>query len=494
MGTHNLAHQKSVGGSDCQNEYRYFLSWARWLIMQRCQDSHDRDCKFARCSVGHYVRAQDIAVVRSSRILNNGDEWHGAYYDGIIHCDNWLCPICGRQIARTRCAEIGRAGVEWVRSRGTLVMITLTIRHRLSDSLSALKSILDGAMQRWRRNNSVGGILKSAGMVGRIRSYEVQYGQVNGYHPHCHNLYFLARSLTGDEVAILKRAWVSAVVSSGGEASWEIGLVPRDVSASIGDYLTKVQSISAEMALGNLTKDSGARSGHYSPMQLLGLAARGSSWAGDAYREEVLSMRGVHWVDWSQGLKARFGIAKIDDDEARAQGEAEERRTEVAAMSGMDYYGTPWRSRGRVLDVVAASGLDDCEALRSAGVRVVPGRDLEALPRLELVPEVAPEVAPVDVPDVPDVDVSDVAPADVPDMPDMPEAPAAGELPTADLPSPTNCVGKRPPPIVPDSPPLPFDSDLVPYPLAPLGTTTILRRNNPVTDTNFNQGGNNHDN
>ena len=462
----NVTSQNSVGGSDRQNEYRFYLSGARWRIMQRCQDSHDRECNFARCGVGHYVSAHDIAVVRSSRILPNGEDWHGAYYDGIIHCDNWLCPICGRQIARTRCAEIGRAGAEWLRSRGTLVMITLTIRHRACDTLSVLKGILDGAMQRWRRNNSVGGILRSAGMVGRIRSYEVQYGQINGYHPHCHNLYFLARSLTDDEVKILKTAWVSAVVSSGGDASWEIGLDPRDVSASIGDYLTKVQSISSEMTLGNLTKDDGARSGHYNPLQLLGLAARGSAWAADAYRDEVLTMRGVHWVNWSRGLKARFGIAEISEDEARAQGEADERRTEVAAMSGMDYYGTPWRSRGRVLDVVAASGLDDCEALRSAGVRAIPGRDLEALPRLELVQGDTPPDD-WDVPDVPDV----------PDMPDMPSAPAVGELPTADLPSSTNCVGKRPPPAVPDSPPLPYDSDLLPYPLSPLGTITILRRN-----------------
>ena len=62
------------------------------------------------------------------------------------------------------------------------------------------------------------------------------------------------------------------------------------------------------------------------------------------------------------------------------------------------------------------------------------------------------------------------------DMPEVPEAPAAGELPTADLPFPVNCVGKRHAPVLPDSPPLPYDSDLVPYPLAPLGTIKILRR------------------
>ena len=468
----NVTPQNSVGGSDRQNEYRYYLSGARWRIMQRCQDSHDRDCNFARCGVGHYVSAHDIAVVRSSRILPNGDDWHGAYYDGIIHCDNWLCPVCGRQIARTRCEEIRKAGVEWVRARGVLVMITLTIRHAAGDTLAALKTILDKAMQKLRRNNSVGGILKSAGLAGRIRSYEVQYGQVNGFHPHCHNLYFLSRSLTANEVVTLKRAWVSAVVSSGGEASWEIGLVPSDVSACIGDYLTKVQSISAEMSLGNLTKDDGARSGHYSPLQLLGLSARGSSWAADAYREEVLTMRGVHWVNWSRGLKARFGIGEISEAEARAQGEAEERRTEVAAMSGMDYYGTSWRSRGRVLDVVAADGLDNSEALRSAGVRAVPGRDLEALPRLELIQG---DTLPDDwyAPDVPD---------------DVPEVSGVAAVPVADMMREHSyCTA---PPTPGDTPLLPYDSDLVPYPRAPLGTIVILRRN----PNNLNQGDNNNDN
>ena len=434
--------------------------------MQRCPDRRDRQNNFARCCIGHYVRSKDIAVVRSSRTLADGSVWHGAYYSGIIHCNNWLCPVCGRYLARTRCDEIRRAGVSWVRSGGVLAMLTLTISHNAGDTLASLKGILDRAMQGLRRNNSVGRILKAAGLVGRIRSYEVQYGQINGYHPHCHNLYFLARPLTADEVAILKRAWVSAVSSSGGEASWEIGLDYMDVSANIGDYLTKVQSISAEMSLGNLTKDDGARSGHYSPMQLLGLAARGSSWAADAYREEVLSMRGVHWVNWSKGLKARFGIGEISDEEARAQGEGEDekRNTQIAVMSGRDYKASSWRSRGRVLDVVAEGQFENSSALMSAGVRSVPGGDGE-FPRLELVQGGL-------LPD--DWDMSDVPDDDMPEVPDMPEVSCrVAERPTADLPLAPNCVGRRYPPTTPD---LPYDSDILPYPLSPLGNIGIIPR------------------
>ena len=487
----NVTPKNSVGGSDRQNEYRFYLLGVRRRLLVRLGGDSMRRGRLAKCCVGEYVRNHNVSIVRSSRILPDGGQWRGAYYHGVIHCGTMLCPVCGRQIARTRCGEVRRGAVEWLRSGGSLAMITLTVRHRAGDSLAVLDKGLSDAMEIMARNGTVRRLLRSAGMVGRIRSYEVQYGQVNGFHPHRHNLYFLARPLTKDEEIILKSAWFSAVQSSGLDASWEVGLNCRSCDGNIGDYLSKVSSISSEMTLGNLSKDDGARSGHYSPLQLLGLAARGQSWAGEAYVDEVLTLRGKHWVNWSRGLKARFGIAELSDDEARQLGEDEERRMEIAAVSGLDYQSMPWRSRGLVLDVVAARGLDDGEALRSAGLRAVPGRDGLALPRLVRVPDVPEDMR--DMPQVPE-DVPDV-PEEVPeDMPDMPEAPAAGELPTADLPSPTNCVGNRPPPTLPDSPPLPFASDLLPYPLAPLGTIQILRRNNSVTDTNFNQGGNNHDN
>jgi len=489
----NVTRQNSVGGSDRQNEYRFYLLGVRRRLLVRLGGDSMRRGNLAKCCVGEFVRNHNVSVVRSSRILSDGGEWHGAYYHGVIHCGTMLCPVCGRQIARTRCAEVRRGAVEWLRSGGSLAMITLTVRHRAGDSLAVLDKGLSDAMEIMARNGTVRRLLRSVGMVGRIRSYEVQYSRINGFHPHCHNLYFLARPLLGSEVATLKTAWVSAVQSSGLDASWEVGLDYRSCDGNIGDYLSKVSSISSEMTLGNLSKDGGEATGHYSPLQLLGLAARGQSWAGEAYVDEVLTLRGKHWCNWSRGLKARFGISELSDDEARALGEDEERRMEIAALSGSDYQSMQWRSRGRVLDVVAARGLDDGEALRSAGVRAVPGRDGEALPRLVSVPEVPPDMPDVFSPEVPE-DIPDIPPEVPEDMPDMPEAPAAGELPTADLPFPVNCVGKRHAPVLPDSPPLPYDSDLVPYPLAPLGTIKILLRNNPVTDTNFNQGGNNHDN
>lgn len=186
----NVTRQNSVGGADRQNEYRFYLLGVRRRLLVRLGGESIRRGNLAKCCVGEYVRNHNLSVVRSSRILSDGGEWHGAYYQGIVHCGTMLCPVCGRQIARTRCAEVRRGAVEWLRSGGSLAMITLTVRHRAGDSLAVLDKGLSDAMEIMARNGTVRRLLRSAGMVGRIRSYEVQYSRINGFHPHCHNLYF----------------------------------------------------------------------------------------------------------------------------------------------------------------------------------------------------------------------------------------------------------------------------------------------------------------
>ena len=176
-----------------------------------------------------------------------------------------------------------------------------------------------------------------------------------------------------------------------------------------------------------------------------------------AYLEEVLTLRGKSWVRWSKGLKSRFGILEINDTEARKIGEREERQLEIAAMSGMDYMGITWRNRGKLLDVVSSSGLDDVGGLAECGVRAVAGRD-GSLPRIV---------------DLFEGEHSDSGEYDFPKYPEpeqQPERSLAADI----MPSSPLYRSKDGP--AGHSPPLPFDSDILPYPLSQLGNIKTIPR------------------
>ena len=53
-------------------------------------------------------------------------------------------------------------------------------------------------------------------------------------------------------------------------------------------------------------------------MQLLFEAASGEVWAKDRFLELLTTSRGVHVLQWSRGLKSRFGICDVSDHDIAA--------------------------------------------------------------------------------------------------------------------------------------------------------------------------------
>jgi hypothetical protein len=68
-------------------------------------------------------------------------------------------------------------------------------------------------------------------------------------------------------------------------------------------------------------RDTWGTSDHYTPFQLLAMAAAGDGHAICAFREFVGEFDGKRMLTWSKGLKAHFGIAEMDDEEAAAEPE-----------------------------------------------------------------------------------------------------------------------------------------------------------------------------
>ena len=251
------------------------------------------------------------STTRSALVsLRRNPETFRAYYDGVITCaTSMLCPVCSPRIMGTRSAEIRTAVHSWLAgaSENTCYLITLTVRHCLTDSLVKLLSLFKKAREAFWRHGTLKRLLQDSGRVGRITATEIQYGINNGWHPHQHILLFCRK--TDFQLDVLRSIWLAALASVGLSG---VGDIAFDLieARSCDSYLTK---LSSEMVLGAL-KD-GRLLGHYSPFQLLEEFASGSAWAGDRFLELFASARQIHPLVWSRGLKARFGIGEVSDQQ-----------------------------------------------------------------------------------------------------------------------------------------------------------------------------------
>ena len=97
-------------------------------------------------------------------------------------------------------------------------------------------------------------LIETYGIVGRIRAFEVTYGE-NGFHPHFHILLFTERFL--NHLPCLKRfiAFGSIVVSLKGlgEPSLKHGVRVDVADEAIGDYVAK-WGLDSEMTKGHVKR------------------------------------------------------------------------------------------------------------------------------------------------------------------------------------------------------------------------------------------------
>lgn len=279
-----------------------------------------------------------------------------AYYNHVETCGNVLCcPLCSARIMGRRRTEIENAVKSWFDSDpfNTCFMLTFTASHCLHLSLSDFLVRFKTALKMFWKDGRIVRFLSSASRFGRITAMEFQYGLKNGWHPHQHVLLFCRRCVL--DVDLFRTVWLSCLLAVGLSAIAEIGLVitdGHDPSIS-GSYLSK---IGMEMAFSNLKRGRGA--GHYSPMQLLFEAASGEVWAKDRFLELLTTSRGVHVLQWSRGLKSRFGICDVSDHDIAA-GQADIETESFLHLCARDYrFRLSSTDRALLRNFAAANDLD----------------------------------------------------------------------------------------------------------------------------------------
>jgi len=260
-----------------------------------------------------------------------------AHFSGTERCSSvWACPVCSAVIRAERAREIAQAVEAHHAEGGSILFVTLTIRHDWDDSL---KESMDAVLGSWRKllqgsawvgSKSTPGARDRYRVSGYIRSTEVTYGS-NGWHPHIHALFFTDDKLSDTEVATfgdeLHTRWARfAYKATGKQPTREHGTDVQRVDADgqvLGKYLAKVQDegksktekwdASAELARADAKR---GRGDNFVPFELLDsdhpmpLPQRRRLWV-----EYCEGTKGRRAITWSHGLKAQYEIGDRTDEE-----------------------------------------------------------------------------------------------------------------------------------------------------------------------------------
>jgi Replication protein len=257
-------------------------------------------------------------------------EFKTASFVGLQTCGSvWACPVCAAKIAERRRAEVVAAMAAHKAAGGSVTLLTLTAPHQRTDNLADLLAKLKKALNSFKNDRHVKAIFKAMGIIGDIKALEVTHGRLspsnNGWHPHYHILQFGGLGVDYvpldwlqmvDMEDVLYRRWAAACVRAGlGEPSREHGLKLDDGSKA-AKYVSK-WGLEDEMTKGHTKK---ALHGE-TPFDFLRsyLADPNDKQAGALFREFAETFKGKRQLVWSRGLKKRYAIGELTDEELSAQ-------------------------------------------------------------------------------------------------------------------------------------------------------------------------------
>lgn len=256
------------------------------------------------------------AVPKRHISIMHSTEFGRAFYAGLETCGSvWECPVCASKISERRRAETLAAMTAWRCSGGQVLLLTLTSPHYFGDNL---RSLLEGQAQALRRFTSTREakrLFEDIGLEGMIRALEVTYGK-NGWHPHHHALLFVPSGLDLDRVRRqFYSLWSNACRLAGLPApSFTHGVTLQD--GTHADRYVSKWGLENEVTKGHIKK---GKQGGRTPFDLLRDYRNGDKQSGALYVEYANAFKGKRQLVWSKGLKARFAIADLNDEELSAR-------------------------------------------------------------------------------------------------------------------------------------------------------------------------------
>lgn len=280
-----------------------------------------------------------------------------SFFGGLMVCGSvWNCPVCAAKISEKRRDELHQGFTGHKQSGGKIAMLTLTFSHSKFDRLEDLIFKFGQATQKFMSGKAYQNIRNELGLIGRVRVYEVTYGD-NGFHPHAHIALFYNNDVDLIKIRIkMFELWEKACIKIGLTTSFEHGLDLQSADHA-EDYFSKhgTWSIEQELSKSHIKK---AKNGSLSPFDFLRIYLSTSDEKYlKLFQEYARCFKGKRQIQWSQGLKKRFIINDKTDEEL-----AKEKLEEADLLGLLDF--DDWKFilkndlRSKLLDNIEKYGFE----------------------------------------------------------------------------------------------------------------------------------------
>lgn len=281
--------------------------------------------RIAACHANPVKGAKSVDVWAKQGVVLPG------HFQGLQTCAlPWLCAVCAPKIAERRSAEIESAMTVCKAQGGQVLMPTFTVPHGRKDPLVDTLDLIKKALRSMGQSRRYRQLQDRLGVQGRIIATEITHGEANGWHPHFHELWFF--ECAGVDLVALEhelfQMWVAACLKFGlGAPSRKHGVVVQDGSRA-AQYVSKMGHKEWTLA-DEISKASakGGRKGSRSAWELLDCIVdpeatpQHQKRSEGLFREYAEATKGRRQLIWSPGLKKRYAIVELDDEELCAQEE-----------------------------------------------------------------------------------------------------------------------------------------------------------------------------
>lgn len=286
----------------------------------------------------------------------------------------WMCAVCAAKITSGRRNELVAGIAGWRDRGGEVYLATRTISHdKYSLTLPQLIGAegLAGALSRAKGGRRFAALNAAAGVVGTVRALEVTHGEINGWHPHTHELIF-ARPGERERLLSHRTRWIRELIKRGlagmrdtmtrAERAEQLRYLRRHAyTVQLGD---KAAEYVAKFGM-EPTTENGGRWGHASeltkghqktgqrltgrtPFGLLALNVEGDHRAGYLFREFALAFRGRSQLYWSPGLRAAL-VDLCETTAAQRYADAEAAAWAGREQAALRAEADAWAARGRYI-------------------------------------------------------------------------------------------------------------------------------------------------
>lgn len=296
-------------------------------------------------SCGKIPIGQGVTMRRSQTL----DGSTVAGYAGLLTCGSvWLCSVCSAKIARRRKQELERVICAAVLLGAHVSLLTLTVRHRKSHSLTARWNVISYAWNATMSGAGSAEFKQQLGMIGWVKTVELTHGP-NGWHVHLHvvviserdpRMTYVTRMKRGELIGAMSDVWIAdrwgrALARKGfdfvkdrGGLDWRAAEAGRETELS--DYVTKTglpsastraaktpDGLAKEATLGALKK---GRTDHRTPLQILAdLIMFGDASDLALWQEYEEASHGRRQMSWSSGLRDWADLGEEETDEEIAE-------------------------------------------------------------------------------------------------------------------------------------------------------------------------------